>query len=143
MGIAATSAWTRRTITALALCAAIGLNLVSTTTTLMPAAHADKYSDCAAAGGQWSDLNGNCRVPGAGGAPEKVCNLVLKAQNEALPGLGGGGTTGVSDEEGEYIVYQMRDGYGLSAGETFRLINTATGTHMCVELFGIGIDVTP
>ena len=59
-----------------------------------------------------------------------MCNLVVKAQNDALPGLGGGGTTGVSDEEGEYIVYQMRDGYGLSAGETFRLINTATGTFM-------------
>ena len=143
MGIAATSAWTRRTIAAPALCVGIGLNLVSTTTALMPAAHADKYSDCAAAGGQWSDLNGNCRVPGAGGAPEKVCNLVFKAQNDALPGLGGGGTTGVSDEEGEYIIYQMRDGYGLSAGETFGLINTATGTFMCVEQFGIRIHVTP
>jgi hypothetical protein len=37
----------------------------------------------------------------------------------------------------------MRDGYGLSAGETFRLINTSTGTFMCVEQFGIRIDVTP
>ena len=141
MEIAATSVWTRTTTAALRV--GIGLALVSTTTTLMPAAHADKYSDCAAAGGQWSDLNGNCRVPGAGGALEKVCNLVLKAQNDALPGLRGGGTTGVSDEEGEYIVYQMRDGYGLSAGETFRLINTATGTFMCGEQFGISVHVTP
>jgi len=109
----------------------------------MPAAHADKYSDCAAAGGQWSNLNGNCRVPGAGGAPEKVCNLVHQAQNDTLPGLGGGGRTGVSDEEGEYIVYQMRDGYGLSAGETLKLINTATGTFMCGEQFGISVHVIP
>ena len=63
MGIAVTSAWTRRTIAAPVLCVGIGLNLVSTTTAVLPAAHADKYSDCAAAGGQWSDLNGNCRVP--------------------------------------------------------------------------------
>jgi hypothetical protein len=36
----------------------------------------------------------------------------------------------------------MRDGYGLSAGETFRLINTATGTFMCGEQFGISVHVT-